>query len=371
MSLGDRIRQVDPVLFGCTLGLSALSLLTLWGGRDAFGTRTLIMQLAMTVLGNLLVFFVANMDYQEIVEKFYIAMFLISVGFLAVVLLFGESVGENKSWLTLIRFGGTEIGIQPSEFVKATFIVSFSKHLDLVKDRINAWKSVIGLAIHAGIIVGLILISGDLGVALVYMGIVAVMLYWAGLSPWYFVGALALLVIAAPFLWEHLETYQQERILCGFNPELDPLGKGRQPILCRSAIANGGWFGRGINGGTIYKTLPVASSDCFFATYCEKFGLAGAILMIGLYVVLIFRVVQIGRSARKSYGAYICAGVLGMLIVQVVENVGMCLCMLPVIGITLPFMSAGGSSVLATYIIFGMVHSVRARRVKYYSERMG
>ena len=86
---------------------------------------------------------------------------------------------------------------------------------------------------------------------------------------------------------------------------------------------------------------------------------------------MIFRVVQIGRSARKSYGAYICAGVLGMLIVQVVENVGMCLCMLPVIGITLPFMSAGGSSVLATYIIFGMVHSVRARRVKYYSERMG
>ena len=91
--------------------------------------------------------------------------------------------------------------------------------------------------------------------------------------------------------------------------------------------------------------------------------------MIVLYIVVIVRIIHIARTARKDYGAYICAGVAGMMIVQTVENIGMNLCMLPVIGITLPFMSAGGSSMLAIYIIFGMVHSVYARRIKYYSDR--
>ncbi len=361
------ITAPDPVLLFCSLAISALSLLTLWSGREVFGMRTIIMQVAMTVVGTVIMFVIANIDYQEVVERLYIVMFLGSIIFLTVVLLFGKEVGGNRSWLTIIKLGGTEISIQPSEFVKAAFMVSFAKHLSMVKDRINHPKSILGLAIHAGIIVGLNI--GDLGVALVFMGIVAVMLFCAGLSGWYFIGAVGALVIASPFIWDLLKDYQKARILAGFNPDSDPLGYGLHQIECRRAIANGGIFGRGFNGGEYYEDLFAASTDCIFATYCEKFGLVGALVLLALYVVMIWRIIHIAKTARKDYGTFICAGVAGMMIVQTIENIGMNLCMLPVIGITLPFMSAGGSSVLGIYIIFGMVHSVYARRIKYYSER--
>ena len=368
-SLKDLITQVDPVLFFCTLAISALSLITLVSGKEVFGMRRIIMQAAMTVVGTVIMFVIANLDYQEVVERLYIAMFLGSIIFLASVLLFGVAEGENKSWITVVDIGGLTISIQPSEFVKAAFMVSFSKHLSVVKDSINKPKSLVGLAVHAGIIVGLILISGDLGVALVYVGIIAVMLFCAGLSPWYFAGALGLVAVAAPFAWELLKPYQKARILAGFNPDSDPLGYGLHQIECRKAISNGGLFGKGFNGASSYESLFAADTDCIFATYCEMFGLVGAIVLIAIYAVIIIRIIYIARTARKDYGSFICVGVAGMMIIQTIENIGMNLCMLPVIGITLPFMSAGGSSVLAIYIIFGMVHSVYARRVKYYSER--
>ena len=363
------IGQIDPVLFLCTVAISALSLLTLISGREVFGMRRIIMQAAMTVVGMVIMFVIANLDYQEVVERLYIAMFLGSVIFLSAVLLFGVSEGENKSWITVVDIGSLTISIQPSEFVKAAFMVSFAKHLSVVRNNINSPKSILGLAIHAGVIVGLILISGDLGVALVYVGIIAVMLFCAGLSPWYFGGALGLVAIAAPFIWDFLKPYQKARIIAGFNPDSDPLGYGLHQIECREAIANGGLFGKGISGSSSYESLFAADTDCIFATFCEMFGLVGGVILIAIYAVIIIRIIYIARTARKDYGAFICAGVAGMMIIQTIENIGMNLCMLPVIGITLPFMSAGGSSVLAIYIIFGMVHSVYAHRVKYYSER--
>ena len=357
-------------MFWCSLAISLLSLVTLISGFEVFGARRLIMQLAMTVIGVVIIFVIANIDYKEVVDKLYIVMFLGSVALMAVVILFGNAIGGNKSWITVFKAGSFEVGIQPSEFVKATFIVSFSKHLDVVKDRINKIGSLIGLLLHAGIIVGLILLSGDLGVALVYVGIIAVMLFCAGLSGWYFLGAIGVVLIAFPFIWDHLQLYQQERFLVGFNPDLDPLGRGLQQIACRRAIANGGAFGKGFGDATVYESLFAADTDCIFATYCEMFGLVGAVALMALYIIIIIRIIWIARSAGKDSGAFICAGVAGMMIVQTIENIGMNLCMLPVVGITLPFMSAGGSSVLAIYILFGMVHSVRARKVNYYSERI-
>lgn len=366
----DRIRSIDPILFWCSLAISGLSIVTLISGLEVFGMRRLIMQVAMTVIGIVIIFVIANIDYREVVDKLYIAMFLGSVALMASTILFGNAVGGNRSWITVFKAGSFEVGIQPSEFVKATFIVSFSKHLDIVKDRINKIGSVAGLLVHAGIIIGLILISGDLGVALVYMGIVAVMLFCAGLSPWYFLGAATVIVAVFPFIWDMLQPYQQERFLVGFDPDLDPLGRGMHQIVCRRAISNGGLFGKGFSGATVYEDLFAADTDCIFATYCEMFGLVGAIVLVALYIVITVRIIYIARTAIKDSGSLICAGVVGMMIVQTVENIGMNLCMLPMIGITLPFMSAGGSSVLAIYIIFGMVHSVRARKIKYYSERI-
>ena len=365
-------RRIDPILFACSSILTVMSLLTIWGARENFGLSKFVMQVAMTVLGLLCMLFIVSLDYRELVDKFWVIFILGSAGLLAITLLFGISGinndTSNKSWLTIIKLGERSFMIQPSEFVKVAFIITFSKHLSLVKGTINHPKTLIPLAVHAGLIVGLILLSGDLGVALVYIGIIAIMLVYAGLSVWYFVGAFALILIVFPYIWPHLATYQQERILVGFQPELDPTDKGWQPLLSRDAIIAGGIFGRGLNSGGFYEELPASHTDFIFSTYCEKFGFFGALLLIIVLVILVVRIIVIAKNCKKDYGSLICVGVAAMFIVQSVENFGMCLAMLPVIGITLPFMSAGGSSMLALYLAVGMVHSIASYEKQYVFE---
>ena len=328
------------------------------------------MQSAMTLAGMVVLFIIANLDYRFFVDRLWLVMLGASVFLLVITLILGNS-GQNietanKSWLRIPVIG---ISIQPSEFVKITFLCTFSKHIDMVRDRINRPLIALGLLVHAGLIVGLILLSGDLGVALVCMGIVAVMLFCSGLSLWYFLGVAVILVISFPILWELLQPYQRERILYGFTPESDPLGVGQQPLESRDAIIRGGLWGEGMQGGNVYKQLYAADTDFIFSTYCEKFGFIGAILLLIVMLIFVWRLIRLARLSRHDYGAYICIGIAAMIVVQTVENIGMCLCMLPVVGITLPFMSCGGSSTLAIYITLGMVHSIYNHRVRFYYER--
>jgi rod shape determining protein RodA len=151
------------------------------------------------------------------------------------------------------------------------------------------------------------------------------------------------------------------RILIGFQPELDPSGYGLQPLLSIKTISAGGFFGRGINSGGFYEILPASHTDFIFATYCEMFGFLGAIIFIAVMILLVIRIINLAKSCRNEFGSLICIGIAGMFIVQSVINVGMCLAMLPVIGITLPFMSYGGSSMLALYIAMGFVHAISAK----------
>jgi rod shape determining protein RodA len=168
-------------------------------------------------------------------------------------------------------------------------------------------------------------------------------------------------VIAFPFLWDFLAEYQQQRILCGFNPELDPLKYGYQALEGKRAIIEGGWFGQGLYGGSVYRELPASDTDFIFTTFCEKFGILAGMLLIAVMFVIMGRLLLLVRRSNDNLGAYICAGVIGLFIVQVLENIGMCLATLPVIGITLPFMSAGGSSTLSMYLLLGVVHCVSTR----------
>lgn len=364
MGLKDRLKQFDICLLICTSVLSAMSILLMYSIADKTGTSLLKMQAAATFAGVCVMIFLSTVDYQEVVNKLWIPFLIAEIGLLGITLLYGVAEGTNQSWLYI-----GSISIQPSEFVKGTFIVTFSKHLDLVKNKINHPLSLLGLGLHAGTIIGLILLSGDLGVALVYCGIVALMLFCAGLSLFYFLGAGVLLFVALPYAWDFLADYQRYRIIYGFDPESDPEGYGYQALMGRDALANGGFFGNGIHGGEYYKDLYACENDFAFSTLCEKFGLiAGAIVLICLAIVVI-RVFAIARTSRKDSGAFICIGVAAAIVVQTIENVGMCLAMLPVIGITLPFISYGGSSTLAMYLLLGMVHSVKTHRVKYNFER--
>ena len=354
------VRSVDPVLFFSVMALCLISITTVYGAVDNFGQSKLKMQIAMFILGSIVTVVIASIDYRLIVERLWLPMLIASAVILIITLLFGESGVNmetgNKSWLKIPIINYM---IQPSEFVKFALVCSFSKHLFDLQGQINKPKSVLYLALHAGSIVALILLSGDLGVALVYLCIIALMLFCAGLHWGYFGGAAALLTILSPYLWDALEPYQQRRIIVGFNPELDPLGKGYQPLLSRQAISNGGFVGNGVMGGHYYEILDASHTDFIFATICEKFGFLGGLLVLILFMVIVVRIFMIARfSIHSDFGGLICVGVGAMFVTQILENIGMNLAMLPVVGITLPFLSCGGSSMLATFMMMGLVHSV-------------
>jgi len=366
----DKIRQIDPILFACTFILSAISLLTIFGAVDNFGRSKLIMQSAMIIVGTVGLFVFANFDYRFFVDRFAIFLFLGSALILAVTLIFG-STGENmetanRSWL---RIPFVNIAIQPSEFVKLAFLCTFAKHLDTVKDTINHPKTLLFVLLHAGIIAGLILLSGDLGVCLIYFGIIAVMLYCAGLSGWYFLGFAALLLISFPFLWDLLRTDQQNRIIFGFNPELDAQNVGVQALMSRDTIAAGGFFGQGLFGGSLYEDLAASHTDFIFSTVCEKFGFVGGFVVVATLIVMVFRLIWISSHCRDGVGKLICGGIAAIIILQTAENLWMCVAAVPVIGITLPFVSYGGSSMLAMYLVMGLAHSVAAQEKKFFFRR--
>jgi len=366
VSIKEKFKSIDKVVLFCVIGMNILSLVILAGAANEIGSRYLLVQTIASVLGLFLMFTLAFLDYDALIKKLGPWIFIASLILMIAVVLFGEGEQGNKNWL---RIPGVPFDIQPSEYVKFLFIITFASHIKRVKENINHIKNVLALGVHAGIICGLVLMTGDLGSTLVYFCIVAVMLLVGGLSIWYFIGAAALLVIASPILWNSLTELRQQRIICGFDPESDPLGYGFQALASRRAIAAGGFLGSGFLGGRVYVGIHSNFADFIFATLAEKFGFFGCFAYMALMGVLIFRLLWIARIARKDYGAYMCIGVVAILVFQTLENIGMCLAMLPVIGITLPFLIYGGSSVLAMYMLIGLIQSIKSHNQKYFFER--
>ena len=233
----EKLRKLDYIIIFAVLSLTGMSLVTLAGAANDFGVKYFYIQFAASFLGFVTMAVMSTIDYEEIADKLSVVLFVLSVFFLALTLLIGTGEG-NKSW---IRYDWMPVSIQPSEFIKVLYIITFSKHLSLVKGQINHPLSLLKLGAHAGAIIGLILVQGDLGSALVYIFLTAVMLYCAGLSLWYFLGAAALLAAVSPVLWNLLKTYQKERIIAGFWPESDPTDRGFQALMSRNAIAAGGF----------------------------------------------------------------------------------------------------------------------------------
>ena len=354
-----KLSVLDPILLICSTVLSLCGIVTLIGGADHFEGRTVVMQIGATLAGFICMVVLANLDYRFLAERLSPVFYGLSVLLMILLLIMGTDEGTNKSWLYLDFL---PFGIQPSEFIKTALAISFAYHLSRVKDSINRPLAVLGLGAHAGSIVALILLTGDLGVAVIFAGFILLMLFCAGLSLWYFLGFFVLLAAAIPLIWDHLAVYQQQRILVGFNPSLDPLGYGYQPLLSRDAIMAGGFFGRGLGGGDVYTVLPYSHTDFMYSTLCEKMGFVGGLVVLAALFVAVIRMIVIAARSERDTGAYLCVGLAACLMLQVVINVGMCFAVLPVIGITLPLVSYGGSSVLATYLMLGMVHSVRAHR---------
>ncbi len=355
----DFKKNFDFWLFFLSLATSIFGIIMISSASSTPG-RHVAVQLAALILGIALMGVLTVLDYE------YLAgisgyLYIGSVILLILVLIPGIGTYDNgaRSWF---RFG--PIGIQPAEIVKIAFIITFAKHLSEVDYLINRPRNVLFLLIHAGILIGFILLQPDFGTAVVFGCIVITMLFTAKIS-WKYIGAgIGAIAAAVPLAWFFVfKDYQKERIINLFNPENDPSGTGYQVAQSKLAIGSGQLFGSGLYQGGSQNSnfLPERHTDFIFSVVCEELGFIGALVVVALLVAIIVRCIMIGMNARNNLGMYICMGVAAMFTFHLVENVGMCIGIMPVTGIPLPFFSYGGSSLLTNLIAIGLVLNVKYR----------
>ncbi len=332
---------------------------------EASHRRYDFLQIFAFCAGVFTIFVLPAFDYGEITKNTKL-LFSINILILLYTVIFGESVtgDTNRNWINF--FGITKL--QPAEFSKVLFILSLSSHLDRVRDRLNSIAVLPGVLLHGGVVIGLVLLQGDMGNALVFAAIFAVMLFCARLDLRYIFGFIFAGILAFPLIWDNLDDFRKKRILIGFNPDLDPLGAGHQVIRSRNAIASGGLFGQGyMQGSTIQRkgALFAKHTDMIFATIGQELGFLGCAALIVLFGLLAWRIIVASLRARDNSGMLICAGVAGMLIFQFIINIGMALGITPVVGITLPLVSYGTSSLISVYCSLALVMSVYVNSNNY------
>lgn len=302
---------------------------------------------------------VCNIDY-EIISKLWPIIAGGCILLMIITMFFGVAVNESRqdarSWLNLGFFT-----FQTSELLKVGFIISFSYHLDMVKNHINRLKTIVPLVIHGAIPVALVIATGDAGSALVFLIIFIGMLFFAKVHIGYFIAGICAIIVAFTAAWKLniIDGIQRERITALFYPEqyADTL---YQQTNGKIAMGSGGWLGQGFLNGTMTQSrqVPVNESDMILSVAGEEFGYIGTLAVIVILTVLVVRVISTGLKARDNVGYLMCSGIAVMLFAQIFINIGMELSILPCIGITLPLFSAGGSSSLCIYLALGIEMSV-------------
>lgn len=325
------------------------------------GSRYLIIQGISAIIGIGIMFIFIHIDYETLGGMRRI-IYTLCLLMLITVLLIGTGAEEvgSKSW---IRFG--PVGIQPSEFAKIGFIITFSKHVSQIGDEINKPINVLKLCLHLFVILGLILLQPDFGTAMVFVFIFAGILFVSGISWKYILTAVSTIVAAAPITWFFLlKDYQKKRILVFLNPESDPLGSGYHVIQSKIAIGSGQIYGKGLYQGTQTQLgyLPVKHTDFIYSVIGEELGILGCIVVAALLFSLVIRCLYNSRLAKDHFGSCICIGVAFMFLAHIFENIGMCIGLMPVTGIPLPFFSYGGSSLITNFAAIGLVISTFMRR---------
>jgi rod shape determining protein RodA len=339
----------------CAIGVAMIYSTTHGGPNSSLYIR----QLYAIAIGLVALFACLVVDYRVLADHA-VALYIAVLALLVGVLLFGTTGGGARRWIPLPFFA-----LQPSEFAKLGVALLLAKFFDAIR---RANPSMADLAIGGAITaVPLVLIAKepDLGTAVTLVTILLGIAFLAGMRLKLLAILLAAAVLAAPVAWRYaLKDYQKSRISTFINPELDPRGAGYQQIQARISVGSGGVWGKGFLKGTQgqLRFLPVAWNDFVFSVYAEEQGLMGVIVALGLYLFVIARALETARLAKDRLGAYLVMGVLSAFMFQIMWNIAMSAGLAPVKGLTLPLMSSGGSSMIATLAGFGLVLNVRMRR---------
>lgn len=289
-------------------------------------------------------------------------IYFVNLGLLAVTLVIGDGVSGAARWIPLGPFQ-----FQFSELAKILMIVVLANYVASRQKTLNSIWTILGACVLVVPAWLLVLLQPDLGTSLVLAGILAGMLFMSGASVRWLAVLAAVIIAAVPIAWTYLlRDYQKQRLLSFLDPASDPQGSGYQLLQSQIAVGSGGFFGKGLTNGTQNQLdfLPVQTTDFVFALLCEELGFLGAMLVLGLFVALVWRILLTAWRSQDPFGLAIAAGVASMLVVQVVINVGMVIGVMPITGIPLPFITHGGASLISIAVGLGILQSINIRQTR-------
>jgi rod shape determining protein RodA len=357
---------VDWLLLGAVLFIAAIGLTMIYSTTyvrlpDGTGRpgREFLTQVYALGIGGVALILCLMLDYRKLAEHSLI-LFGTLVALLIFVLVSGDSAGGAQRWIDVGRFK-----LQPSEFARVTLALVLAMYFGENRRGARTPIDILIGCLFAVVLFLLIAKQPDLGTAVTLVPVAFGIAYLAGLRLRLIGIALGVAVLLAPIAWNFaLKEYQKSRIIIFLDPEQDPRGAGYQPIQARVSVGSGGLMGKGFMKGTQgqYKFLPVAHNDFIFSVLAEEHGFLGVLAALGLYLFVILRSIEAARMAKDRIGAYLVGGLICGFAFQVIYNITMSAGLAPVKGLTLPLMSYGGSSMIATLAAFGLILNVRMRR---------
>ncbi len=398
--------SIDGVTILVVLLLVTMSALSVYSATYDAGASAVfyrqLMWIGVGLLGMMIVMFIPF----RVIQQWSYPAYGISLLLLAAVLILGRSIAGSTSW-----FGVSGFGLQPSELVKATTILALATFLARGNVYMFRFKHIVMAAAFVLVPVGLIVLQPDVGTAIIYLGMLLMLMYWSGLSvlfvlavlapgaaaiaalfgttPFLVVTAFTFLVlivlrenklgsaivfslttlvgVSVQFIFARLAPHQQNRILTFINNEADPLGAGYNVIQAKIAIGSGGFIGKGYLQGsqTQLNFIPAQWTDFIFCVPSEEFGFLGACFVLALLALLLFRGIRIASLAKNKYAGIVAIGIVATFTVHVVINIGMCMGIFPVIGVPLPLMSYGGSNMITNLMMVGLLLNMYANRKEY------
>jgi len=350
--------HLDWLLLAAVLAICAMGITMIYSATQSTAPRLYVSQLYALALGLIALLVALSIDYRTLADQSHF-IYIAILGLLLYVLLFGHESKGARRWIPLGAFN-----LQPSEFAKICVALVLAKFFGEQRGAPGATE----LAIAGGLTlipVALIAKEPDLGTAVTLLPVFFAIAYLAGMRMRIFGMMFLCLLLAAPVAWKFaLKDYQKSRVSTFLDPSQDAKGAGYQQIQARITVGSGGLTGKGFKKGTQgqLRFLPVAHNDFIFSVLAEEQGFAGVLVALGLYLFVILRALEAARLAKDRLGSYLVLGVLASFTFQVVYNITMSAGLAPVKGLTLPLMSYGGSSMIATLAGFGLVLNVRMRR---------
>lgn len=374
--LKDFTKKGDMFLLGMCVCLALFGVVAIASATsaDKFGEsnfKYLAIQLVSIGLGVVVYAMVSSIDLDYLSEH-RAALVIFNVLLLLMLIPFGtDNHTGNKSWL---HFPGFPVNIQPAEICKMTYIVIMASVMSSHQNRISHPVSVIHMVYHLGLLVGLnMVLSGDAGVSLIFVFIFIGMAFAGGVSLWWFALAIGGIAAMFPILWQFLGQYQRNRILILFDPTVDPQGTNERyhSKINLQSLTGGGLTGQGLFNGnrTQSGALFAQHTDYIFSSMGEEIGFIGCVFIMLAELAIIARCVYVGIRCQDYMRRLVCYGAASALMFQLMINVGMCIGVMPVIGLTLPLISYGGSSVVTIFMMLGLVSGAYARPSSLSHER--